>query len=553
MSKRVSNPVARMRARIAEGLRHASIRHASDWALRYRMMGKPFSGPWTFDHHPWSKGIHDCEAEQIIGQKAAQMGYTEAAINRVFKSIDVDRESVLYVLPTERPDAADFSASRFDPALEMSEHLRNLFSDTKNLGLKRAGSACLYVRSARSRSQLKSIPAARLYIDERDEMEDWSIAMARERASGQPEKSEFMLSTPTVPNEGINTEYITSDQRHFCFKCPHCSRWTELLFPECLEITADNFYDPSIKNSHYKCKECKHKLSHEEKCIWLNLNNADWQPMNKGSIVAGFHVNQMYSFALKPWEFAKNALEAQLSEEAEQEFYNSKLGLPHVIEGSKINDVDLDNCTKDYEAANSCPSERFVTMGVDVGKKLNAEITEYIERTDIRSTDVNLKADAIVLAHFELDDFEELDDLMYRYHVDCAVIDRQPEQRKAKEFCKRFFGQAYTCTYANGVNARDLSRYEDFDDMRVSVDRTSWLDLSLGRFKRGRISIPRNSDKRYRDQIKAPSRVYKRNANGEMVGRYTETSADHYAHSRNYSEIAFKLGRSLQANSDITA
>lgn len=542
----------RMKRRVQEGLRHSSIKCASDWALRYRMMGKPFEGPWTFKHHPWSKEIHDCTAEQIIGQKAAQMGYTEAAINRAFKSIDIDRESVLYVLPTERPDAVDFSAARFDPALEMSPHLQDMFSDTKNLGLKRAGSACLYVRSARSRSQLKSIPAGQLFFDERDEMEAAAVALARERSSGQKVKSEFSLSTPTIPNWGINADYKVSDQRHFIFKCPCCSRLTELTFPDCLVITADNFYDESIRDSHYICKECKGLLDHNLKYEWLKADNAYWEKMNPGSLIAGFHINQMYSFVMEPWQFAKNAMEGKVSDEAEQEFYNSKLGLPHVVEGSKVNDNDLDTCTKSFEVQYAAPYNRFVTMGIDVGKKLNIEITEYKLDTSIRTNDVNLKAKAVVLRMLELDDFEDLDELMFKYNVKCAVIDRQPEQRKAKEFCKRFPGIAYTCTYGNGVSSRDLAQYEDFEDMRVTVDRTSWMDLALGRFKRDRIALPCNTAFKYREQVKAPSRVYRKSGNGgELVGRYVESADDHYAHARTYSEIAFKLGMSLDSNEDI--
>jgi phage terminase large subunit GpA-like protein len=128
--------------RISKGLTRSAITKASDWAMQYRYIKDLKTGMPTlykFDLHPWSLEMHDCPANHMVGQKAAQMAYTETAINRAFKSIDIDRQSVLYVLPTERPDAADFSSSRFDPALEMSPHLSNLFCDTKNLGLKRAG------------------------------------------------------------------------------------------------------------------------------------------------------------------------------------------------------------------------------------------------------------------------------------------------------------------------------------------------------------------------------------------------------------------------------
>ena len=92
--------------------------------------------------------MHDAEERKIVGQKAAQMGYTEWAMNMTFFHMDVKGQDVLYVLPSS-DDASDFSAARFDPALEDSEHLRNLFSNVNNVGLKRAGHSTLYVRGSK--------------------------------------------------------------------------------------------------------------------------------------------------------------------------------------------------------------------------------------------------------------------------------------------------------------------------------------------------------------------------------------------------------------------
>jgi hypothetical protein len=191
-------------------------------------------------------------------------------------------------------------------------------------------------------------------------------------------------------------------------------------------------------------------------------------------------------------------------------------------------------------------------MGVDVGKKLHVEIDEYVIDESINTNDISLKAMPRVLHEFELDDFEQLDELMLKFRVSCCVIDRQPESRKAKEFCNRFPGIAWTCTYGNSVTGRDINTHEDYGDMRVTVDRTSWLDLALGRFKRRAIKLPINISHNYREQIKSPSRVIRKNSNGDQIGRYVEVDDDHFAHARNYAEIAFRLGMSLLTNKTIT-
>lgn len=544
-------------SKISDGLTRSAISKASDWAKKYRYIRDLHTGNaklYSFKYHPWSLEMHDCLANHIVGQKAAQMAYTETAINRAFKAIDIDRESVLYVLPTERPDAADFSSSRFDPALELSEHLANLFSDTKNLGLKRAGMASLYVRSARSRSQLKSVPAANMIFDEMDEMDPASIILGRERASGQINKFEFDLSTPTVPKFGINGEFILSDQRHFVFKCPCCSRHTELVYPDCLVITAEKHYDESIRGSYYICKECKGRLHHEDKPKWLGLDNAGWQPQFANRHVYGYHINQMYSFTIQPWEFAVAALRCHLSEEDEQEFYNSKLGLPHVVKGAKINDEDIEKCTGQYAKANSAGSNQYVCIGIDVGNKLHVEVTEYLlnEKKALKTKDINLMSEARVLWEGTVDEFEELDEIVMQYDANAIVIDRHPEWRKSKEFVNRWQGIAWTCiTTGDKISGRDIVEHEWEDEAAVSIDKTSWCDVALRRFKGGTIKVPLDTSLEYRDHIKEPVRVYKKNSHGQPRGQYLSAGPDHFAMARTYCEIAFKVAMAKGSNEDI--
>ena len=64
---------------------------------------------------------------------------------------------------------------------------------------------------------------------------------------------------------------MSSTQEHWVFKCPHCSKKTELIFPDCLVITAESHSDPGIKDSHLKCKECGHKLDHAQKKEFLGV------------------------------------------------------------------------------------------------------------------------------------------------------------------------------------------------------------------------------------------------------------------------------------------
>ena len=543
--------------RIGEGLKRRTITTCSKWAENYRVMGQPFPGLWKFNHHPWAIEMHNCDSEMMVGQKAAQMAYTETALNKTFFVMDVKGLSVMYVLPASKPDASDFSTSRFDPALELSPHLTNMFSNVKNVGHKRAGSANLFIRGSRSRSQLKSVPAALMIFDETDEMVQENIPLAFERTSGQAEEDIqiFLLSTPTIDKYGINAYFIDSTQEHYFFQCPHCSRFTELV-EECLIITADSIGDAEIRNSHIICKECKHILDHASKIDWLvdrsMGGSAHWVAQKTDQMARGFQINQLYSMVMPPYKIAISKINAETNPADEQEFHNSKMGTTHTVAGAKLSDVHISECMKDFKKLEICPHDALVTMGVDVGKWLHVEIDQwFFERGGIPSTDVNLMATARLVWEGKVKDFEELDVLMSQYGVNFCVIDANPERRKAVEFAQRFWGHVRCCFYGNNVSGKTIHLHAE-EEHTVTVDRTSWLDLSLGRVKRKALHLPIDLSLEYKDHIKAPVRVYRKDKNGNQVGSYvTGNEADHFAHARNYAEIALPLAAGLMTSQSI--
>ncbi len=551
--------LAAMADRIKVGLTRRAITSPSRWARAHRIMGgKSFPGPWSFKHHPWLEDMHDTRAISNIGQKSAQMGFTEVVLNVTFYKIDIERIDCLYVLPAKTPDASDFSASRFDPALELSPYLSTLFSDVKNIGHKRAGATNLYIRGSRSRSGLKSIPAGFIVFDELAEMDQENIPLAMERASGQTEKQDWKISTPTIEDANINLYYKQSTMEHFFFPCPSCGKKIEFKFPDSIVITGESSSDPNVMASHYICYECKATLNHEDKPTYLGLGK--WV-QSKSHDNRGFHINQMYSAAAVGHapEQAKAYLNSLNDVTNETEFFNSKLGLPHSVKGAQVTEEEIRLCIGNYR---SLITEQVVnrtkirTMGVDPGKWLNYEICEWDipKAGTFPMADVNLYARPRVIRYGKVASFEALDDLMRQYTMTFCVIDANPFRREAYNFANRFFGRVKMCFYSKSASARQLVPSVEVDQA-INVDRTSWLDLSLGRFHRGQegILLPSDIDQEYFDQIKAQVREYLKDKDGNPVGRYTtpESKADHYGHSRNYCEIALTLAIGQGENKDI--
>ena len=421
----------------------------------------------------------------------------------------------------------------------MSPHLEKLFSDVKNVGHKRAGNTNLYIRGSKSRAGLKSVPVAILILDEKDEMNQDNVPLARERQSGQVIKKTWEISTPTIDGWGINETFNQSSQNFFTFPCPSCSRHIDLKFPDNFEIVGEDINDIRMHESYIKCNLCQAKLPHETKTEWLS--KASWQQTHKQRNIEGWGISQLYSSAeaCKPGNFIELYFRARVNPADEQEFYNSKLGLPHVVEGARVSDKDINQCTKSFGkfAEND---HGLVTMGVDVGSWLHYEIDKW--HIHPNAIDINSESKCQLIAEGKVATFEELEDLMYRYQVQGCVIDIQPERRKAFEFAQKFWGRVKMCFYGRGIQGKSIHVHQE-EELTVTVDRTSWLDLSLGRFRNKMIDLPIDLSMEYKEHIKSPVRVYEKDIDGNPVGRYVKAGSkdDHLAHARTYSEIALPL------------
>jgi len=533
--------------RVAAGIKRTTITTPSRWARTYRTMGAPFPGPWTPEPAPWTLEMHDSKAPINIGQKSAQMGYSETLLNVTLFKIDVERIDCLYILPAKTPDATEFSAARFDVALELSPHLKGLFSSVKNVGHKRAGSANLYIRGSNSRSSLKSIPVAFIAYDEFDEMNMRNLSLAEERTSGQKESQSWKVSTPTIPEYGINLEFNTSTQERYFFKCPYCGKYVDLTWPESIVIVGEYATDPRIVESHIICKECKHKLEHEDKREFLRAKNDGgtgiWIPKNEDIIKRGFYINQLYSIARPAFDVIAKYFSGLTDKASEQEFFNSKLGLPHIVDGAKLDDEQINSCITTEK-----PSDfNIITMGVDQGKWLHYEVVGW--KFTKLSNDLNISAEAFILDAGKKVDFTELDVLMRQWQIMSVVIDAQPERRLAYEFACRFWGHVFLCFYARGQKSRDITVNRDLDQHTITVDRTSWLDLALNRFRTRTIHLSPPSEE-YREHIKNITKHYKK-VDEDVVSEYLSRGPDHYAHARCYNEIALPLAASLTTNQNV--
>jgi hypothetical protein len=519
-------------------------------------MGSPFAGPYTTKYHPWCKGMMDSTASWNMAQKGAQLGVSEIAINLAMFTIDVLKRDVLYALPSMRV-ATDFSKARFNGALQLSSYLKSIFHDANSVGLKMAGNNTLYIRGARGEANLKSIPVSCLIMDEIDEFPPESINLALTRLDGQINKTVWGLSTPTLPSFGINRLFQDTTQDHFFFNCPHCSRKTELIFPDCLEICGESVNDPDRHRSYLKCKECKHKLAHEAKPDFLS--HGYWDATNPASDPdrRGFYINQLYSFTMKPSELSTFYLEGLSNEEAMNEFYNSRLGLPFIGVGATISDEHFEECRKPHLTNGPRPktiNDAIYTLGIDQGLWNYYTVYRWEVPRWGKGLSHTSRPTLVDRGKFHETEREaEHSRIMREWQISACVIDADPNTLDASRFALAYPGYVWMSRFRSGQIGKELASSAYAENVPlITADRNNWLSLTLGRFRTHGIDLPSDLGHEFKDHIKAIVRTYVRDNQGNFVTKYVSTKADHYALSACYAELALPCIGARETNQDIS-
>ena len=501
----------------------------SRFAEKNRTMGQPYPGPLTHRYHPWTREIRDCQARMMVAQKCAQSGYTEAGLDRAFWDLVVNLRDVLYVLPDDGA-ASDFSSGRVNPAIEMSRRLSEHFTDCNNVGHKRAGAVNLYIRGAKSRTGLKSVPVANLVLDELNEMPENNVELVFERVSGQPEEIVriAMFSTPTIPDFGISEFIKSSSRAEFYITCPNCKKRIPLHWPRnfCLDRVA------------VVCHLCDKVIPFDRETKVAMLATGEWVhefPELRKRGAGYYNLNQLYSCSVSPQTIKEAWNKAQIKVAAEQEFFNSKMGLPHVAAGAKLSVTDVRNCHTDDPMVTSAP---ISTIGVDVGKWYYWAASEWAKIDANGRDDEPLNWRRRLLCAGKCLSTEELAEVFYRFNPRRIVVDAQPETREVRRLAK-VFKVLWLCwikEISDTMRVREPLRSLD-------INRTEWLDLLFDRVRRGKghFLIPRTVGKEFEDHLTVPTRVYVRDRKGNVLARYQSPGEDHYAFAATLDEVAHHI------------
>lgn len=490
------------------------------WAKGLVLGAKPFQ----VEGHEYELEMLSCDAQRQCQKKGAQMGVTEINVLKSMHGLIHSRypQGVLYLFPTNL-DVSDFSKGRFSTLIQDNpKEVGSFVQETDAVAIKRVQRAFLYLRGARSTSriegvqktssQLRSIPVDRLVCDESDLFEPSMIDLARERLSHSEIKEESYLSTPSIPDFGIDKLYQTSDQRVWMIRCEACNTETclELEFPNCLL----ELQDGRIIRS---CKKCKKEIF---------PRNGRWvaQFPEKAKDMVGWWISQLNSAYVEPGAILKAFNDPPNGNLTE--VYNSKLGMAYVSAENRLSISDIYSCCG--LDAMSTDELGPCAMGVDVGKLLHV-VVGYKPRDKV--------LEVCYLAR--VSSFNDAHDIARKFNAKCAVIDMEPETRKAREFAEAEDYPVFLCDYQDRISA---GPQWDEEKKLVRVQRTELCDTTHELFVNpGRLILPRRCDEvdKFAGQCRNIAKVLEEDPEtGSREYRYRKLAEDHFRHALNYFYLA---------------
>lgn len=314
------------------------------------------------------------------------------------------------------------------------------------------------------------------------------------------------------------------------------------------------------------CRECRALLD--------VLAQGRWVAEAPGNAIRGYHLSRLYS----PWCNLAEIVEGSeaLGLHATQAFWNEDLGEVFSAPGGSLTLDLLDRCR--VAAGTPGYGGEETVMGVDVGRVLHVVIRRapppppvrrprrplpYVDPRYIDSdtgrpppgmfpeywpegrafSQREPRVPGVLYFAGTVSGFEELDELMRRFHVRTAVVDAQPETRAAVQFAQRHPGKVHLARYDR--HDTNIERDSEAGTPFVHADRTYVMDMMLETFRNGTAQLPadarwlggrvRQGMGEYYRQMLAPKRVIETDAGDTPVARWVESGDDHFAHAEVYA------------------
>lgn len=428
----------------------------------------------TFHKHRWQQAIYDDQSDNIVGMKAAQVGFSTIEILKNARDAEIYRMDIIYTLPSDA-DVSVFVGGKVNRIIQNNPHLAALTADKDSIEQKQIGQSMLYFRGTWTKKAAIMITADRLVHDEKDSSKQDVIADYQARLQHSKYKQTHVFSHPSTPNNGVHVEWQLSDQKEWFITCPN---------PDCAksQILTWNTEDPrkmsiDMQSRQFVCKGCHTVLDWHVRAdgVWRRkkgLEGAKW---------SGYHVSLLMNPEIEAGEIVDKYLDVMAGRQTMDWFYNKVLGLPYAGGGNSVTEEQINELiTPDknlYQGRLIC--------GVDTGVKLryvvgNAQgLVSYGEVTDYMPDEAN-----------KLELSQTLEYFLIKFPTLIMVIDQGGDIIGSRKLRNKYPGRVFLCHYARDRKTMKLIRWGAKEESgNVLVDRNRMIQVVVDEIREKRFRL----------------------------------------------------------------
>jgi hypothetical protein len=498
---------------------------AGKWAVNNHIFLPSSGNYFSFEGHSYLKEPYGCDAPFQVYLKGGQVGISEMLVIKSLHDCFYRLKSgLIYYFPTFT-HVLRFSKARFGPLMKANPIFKQMVKDTNSADMKQVGNCMLHFFGLRGALGAKSTPADKLVFDEIDEVEDpMYVDMANKRLSHSEFQERVFLSTPTVPEFGIDEKFSLTDQRYRMIFCDSCHNYTNMEedFPESLIMTPEG--------AKRVCVKCKREL---------NMDNPKNQYVAKypgrevgGRPAVGYCISQLHSNIVNMDDIWNEYLTTKYP----QDFWNQRIARAYIEVQNRLEVAHVIALCGSHGMEQK--SDVPCCIGVDVGPKTHHVVVgrkEYGGTVKILwfgETKPNSNTNAN-------EAWNDLEEIVKRYQG-YVVIDGLPEPKKALNFTQQHPYQAWACFYSNSPTTG--MRWDD-DQKKITVYQSMAMDSSHGMLQDGKVVLPRKSDL-VTEFAKHCHNVARKKIEDEKTGsvynKWIKTGEDHYRKAFSYMVLAME-------------
>ena len=409
---------------VAEELIPKPIPPTREWAqdnFKLPVESGEIYGEYDLNYAPYMKGIFaaldDPNIQEVVVQKAAQVGWTFALIAWIFKNIALAPCAIVGMFAKEAA-GKEFNDEKLVPCIRSTPALNRIIdvgksrSATNSTLFKSFTNGFLKLVGSKSISSVKSTPAKIVFVEEPDDSienlknQGSAIKLLWERTKRIRNSKRVMGGTPSIKGASKVEEHIKrSDKRVLPIQCHDCEETHVLTWDSVDWLDADSnpheIYGLAMpETAVYVCPFCGSKWDdyQRKKNIVSTVNAAEAQgdPMFGWVATAPFHgvagfkdLSELYSclpgvgLAALVVDYLGAEYEAAHGDETERMvFINSKLAQTYEYQGDNLTADELREKALDYPE-DFCPAGGLLmTVGIDVQHDRIAIVRRAFGRQD---------------------------------------------------------------------------------------------------------------------------------------------------------------------------